>query len=156
MKVSDALLNAAREDEPRAFDLVNYWSHHEINARPGCPAPGFSIFVQNRRLMERQRPGVLYTDLHACHAWSGGPARADALRCPVLFVLARHDSMTPPRSARELVERARAAAQAAGVAAPQVVDVPDCGHAIMSERPDVLLAALRGFIPAPAPATLPA
>ncbi|MGD9943815.1 MAG: alpha/beta fold hydrolase, partial [Burkholderiaceae bacterium] len=55
MKVSDALLEAARDDEPRAFDMINYWSHSTINARPGCPGPGVSIFMQNRRLMERQR-----------------------------------------------------------------------------------------------------
>jgi pimeloyl-ACP methyl ester carboxylesterase len=27
MKVSDALLQAARDDEPRAFDMINQWSH---------------------------------------------------------------------------------------------------------------------------------
>lgn len=154
MKVSDALLAAARDDEPRALDMINYWSHSTINARPGCPAPGFSIFVQNRRLMERQRPGVLHTDFATCNAYVAGFERADALACPVLFVLGQRDLMAPPRHAQGLVERCRGAAARGGLPAPVVVELPDCGHAIMQERPDALLAALRGFLPAPATLTL--
>lgn len=146
MKVSDALLAAARDDEARALDLINFWSHSTISARPGSPAPGFSIFVQNRRLMERQRPGVLSIDFNACHAWQGGFERADTLRCPVLFVLGARDAMAPPRFARALIERTRATAAAAGLPGPRVVEVADCGHAIMSERPDALLDALRDFV----------
>ncbi|HMM52711.1 MAG TPA: alpha/beta hydrolase [Burkholderiaceae bacterium] len=152
MKVSDALLAAARDDEPRAFDMINYWSHSTINARPGSPAPGFSVFVQNRRLMERQRPGVLSTDFEACNAYAGGFAAADALACPALFVLGQRDSMTPVRAARALLERCRASAAATGLPAPELVEIADCGHAIMSERPDALLAALRGFLGAAVPA----
>ncbi|MBN9428852.1 MAG: alpha/beta hydrolase [Burkholderiales bacterium] len=145
MKVSDALLAAARDDEARAFDMINYWSHSTINARPGCPGPGFSIFMQNRRLMERQRPGVLLTDFNACNAYAGGLERADALACPVLFVLGRHDLMTAPKQARTLIERCRTAAERHGQPAPVVVEIPDCGHAIMAEQPEALLSALLGF-----------
>lgn len=155
MKVSEALLAAAREDEARAFDMINYWSHSTINARPGSPAPGFSIFVQNRRLMERQRRGVLAVDFAACNDWQHGFERADALRCPTLFVLGARDSMTPPRFARKLIERTTAAAAAAGAPAPRVVEIPGCGHAIMSEAPDALREALRAFLPVARPATLP-
>lgn len=152
MKVSDALLAAARDDEPRAFDMINYWSHSTINARPGSPTPDFSVFVQNRRLMERQRPGVLSTDFEACNAYAGGFAAADALACPALFVLGQRDSMTPVRAARALLERCRASAAATGLPVPELVEIADCGHAIMSERPDALLAALRGFLGAAVPA----
>ena len=150
MKVSDALLEAARDDEPRALDMINFWSHSTINARPGAPAPGFSIFVQNRRLMERQRPGVLLTDFAACNAYASGFERADAIACPVLFVLGQRDSMTPTRQARELIERCRAAAAHGGLPEPTVVEIPDCGHSIMAERPDALLSALRDFLAASA------
>lgn len=155
MKVSDALLAAARDDEPRAFDMINFWSHSTINARPGSPAPGFSIFNQNRRLMERQKPGVLAVDFSACNAWQGGFERADALRCPTLFVLGARDAMTPPRSARALIDRAAKAAAAAGAPAPGVVEIAECGHAIAAEAPDALRDALRTFLGATRPATLP-
>lgn len=137
MKVSDALLEAARTDEPRAFDMINFWSHSGISHRPGCPGPGFSVFVQNRRLMERQSPGVLLNDFSACSAYAAGVERAQAVRCPALFVLAARDAMTPPRSARELIGRMRDAT---------VVEVPDSGHNLMSEAPDQVLAALRGWL----------
>jgi len=154
MKVSDALLAAAREDEARAFDMINFWSHSTINARPGSPAPGFSIFNQNRRLMERQKPGVLTVDFSACNAWQGGFDRVDALRCPTLFVLGARDAMTQPRFARALIERAAKAAVAAGVTAPHVVEIPDCGHAIAAEAPGALRDALGTFLRAARPATL--
>src|SRR5690606_41551683 len=69
MKVSEALLAAAREDEARAFDMINYWSHSTINARPGSPAPGFSPLVEDRRLLDPQRRGLLLRDLAPANDW---------------------------------------------------------------------------------------
>ena len=68
---------------------------------------------------------------------------------PVVFVLGQRDMMTAPRQARELIERCRAAAVRGGLPAPSVVEIADCGHQIMSERPDALLGALRDFLAAP-------
>lgn len=145
MKVSDALLEAARSDEPKAFDMINGWSHATINARPGCPGPGFSIFVQNRRLMERQNPGVLFNDFSACNAYDQAFAAASAVRCPALFVLGGRDMMTPPRAARALIAALTESAAASAIATPRVIEIAGCGHALMSERPDAVLDALRGF-----------
>jgi len=147
MPVSDALLDAARSDEPRAFDMINRWSHGSLYDPPSCPGPGFSIWNQNRRLMERQRPGVLLNDFVACNAYQAGFDRADALACPVLFVLGKRDQMTPPRASRPLVDRCAAALAGRGLPAPKVVEVPDCGHALMTEKPLAVLNALREFAP---------
>ena len=138
MRVSSELLTAAREDEPRAIDMINAWSHSAIAHAPGCPGPGFSVFVQNRRLMQRQKPGTLWTDFTACNAYDGGLERAGALRCPALFVLGARDVMTPPKAARALIDAIHGA---------RVVEVANCGHALMTERPDAVLEALRGFLP---------
>src|SRR5690606_38166801 len=102
----------------------------------------------------RQQPGVLFTDFNACNQWEAGLERADSIRCPVLFVLGQRDAMTPVRAARALIDRCCAAASRAAAPAPQVLEIADCGHAILSERPDVLLFALRDFLPASHPATL--
>ncbi len=136
MKVSDALLQAASEDEQRAFEMINLWSHSSVSHRPGSPGPGFSVFVANLRLMQRQAPGVLLKDFSACNAYRGGEARAAALACPVLFVLGERDIMTPPKAARALIAACRDA---------EVVNVPRCGHNSMSERPDAVLGALTHF-----------
>lgn len=146
MKVSDALLDAARNDEARAFDMINAWSHTDVFARPATPGPGFSIFVQNRRLMERQHPGVLLNDFTACNAYADALTRAEVLACPALVVMGARDLMTPPRAAKALIERLGAAAQMKGLAAPETIQLPGCGHAMMSERPQAVLQALQAFL----------
>ena len=142
MRVSEALLEAARSDEDRAFDMINFWSSAGINHRPGSPGPGFSTYVQSRRLMERQKPGVLHTDFAACNAYAAGLQRVAALSMPVLFLLAARDLMTPPKAAGQAI----AAARAAGVAVT-VVTVAGSGHNLMAEHPDETLAALRDWLP---------
>ena len=150
MKVSDVLLNAARDNEPDAFAMINTWSHSSLTHRPGAPAPGFSVYWQNRRLMERQAPGVLFNDFNACNAYDHGLAAADGVRCPALVVSGARDMMTPPKAARELLERLRAASAGqsgdAKAAPPRVVTIPSCGHNMMAERPDLVLEALREFV----------
>ncbi|MBW6495218.1 MAG: alpha/beta hydrolase [Burkholderiaceae bacterium] len=153
MKVSDVLLNAARDHEPDAFAMINAWSHSSLTPRPGTPGPGFSVYWQNRRLMERQAPGVLFNDFNACNAYENGLAAADEVRCPVLVVSAARDMMTPPKAARELLEHLRQAsarpAPQAGTAPappPRVVSIAGSGHAMMAEQPDRVLEALRDFV----------
>jgi pimeloyl-ACP methyl ester carboxylesterase len=66
MKVSDLLLNAARDDEQAAIDMVNIWSHSSIAHKPSCPGPGFSVLGGSKRLMQRisaiNPELVFYTD----------------------------------------------------------------------------------------------
>lgn len=143
MRVSEALLEAAMNDEPRAMDMINRWSHSGITFRPGAPAPGFSVYWQNRRLMARQAPGTLLSDFRACDSYTRGLEAAAAVRCPVLFVLGERDMMTPPKAAGEL---AAAIARGQQGIEPSRVVIPDCGHAMMSEKPDEVLAALRDFL----------
>jgi pimeloyl-ACP methyl ester carboxylesterase len=142
MRVSDALLEAARTDEDRAFDMINFWSSAGINHRPGTPGPGFSTYIQNRRLMERQPRGVLHTDFAACNLYQSGLERAAALTLPVLFILADLDLMTPPKAARKAID----AALAAG-AEVAVVPIAGSGHNLMAEHPVETLDALRGWLP---------
>ena len=103
MTVSDALLDAARDREPEAIDMVNQWSHSTIAAKPSSPAPGFWLHGMNQRLMERvsaRGEGLLFhTDFSACNAYADGLERAAAVRCPVLVVSGQRDLMTPPKAA---------------------------------------------------------
>lgn len=147
MKVSDTLLKAARDDEQAAFDMINQWSHARLVHRPGTPGPGFSLFVQNLRLMQRQRPGVLLNDFAACDAYAQGLERAQALACPALLVIGTRDAMTPPRAARDL---------ARAIAGASVVEIPGCGHNAMGEAPDEVRDALFAWLRSPAMTDLPA
>jgi len=144
MRVAEPLLAATREAPDEALDMINVWSHSPsiagFDRKPSNPGPGFSIMWQNLRLMQRiqRRDGstVLPTDFVACNRYAAGLETAAALQCPALFVLGSSDSMTPPRAAKALIDACRQ---------PQVVTLPHAGHALMSEHPDGVRAAIADF-----------
>jgi pimeloyl-ACP methyl ester carboxylesterase len=126
MKVSDALLASARDDEAAAIDMVALWSHSALS-----PALNTS-----RRLMQRmsgKNPAQLFhTDFSACNAYANGERAAASVTCPTLFVLGRRDVMTPARSASNLT---------AAIKHGKIVNV-DAGHAMMAEQPEAVREAL--------------
>jgi pimeloyl-ACP methyl ester carboxylesterase len=142
MKVSDALLKACADSEPQAFDLINRFSHSSLSHLPGSPGPGFSVYWQGRRLMERQAPKVLINDFTACNAYLNGEAAATQVLCPTLVLSGEKDAMTPPRAAlglRDILSKNLGERLSHQV-------IKDCGHALMAEQPDVTLQALRSFL----------
>jgi pimeloyl-ACP methyl ester carboxylesterase len=137
MRVADDLLNATRDDEPLAQDMVNIWSHSAYAHYPSNPGPGFWVIGENLRLMQRQQPGVMHVDFKACNDYAAGAERAAQSTCPALFILGRRDVMTPARSGRELAKAIKGA---------RVVEVGGSGHALMAEKPDDVLDALTAFL----------
>jgi pimeloyl-ACP methyl ester carboxylesterase len=137
MKVSADLLDATKNDEPLAQDMVNIWSHSAYAQYPNNPGPGFWVIGENLRLMQRQKPGVMHTDFTACNAYAGGAEAAAAMNCPALFLLARRDSMTPVRAAQDFAKSVKGA---------QVVLIDGSGHNMMGEKPDDVLDALIAFL----------
>ncbi len=139
MKVSDALLSTARDNEPAAIDMVNIFSHSTMAHKPSCPGPGFHVMGGARRLMQRMsqiNPAQLfYTDFFACNAYANGDVAAAAVTCPVLFVFGSKDMMTPARSTKALT----------GAIAHGKTVMVDAGHSLMAEQPDAVLDALFGF-----------
>jgi pimeloyl-ACP methyl ester carboxylesterase len=142
MKVSPALLDAARTDPLAAIDSVNTFSHATLAAKPAYPGPGAWLHGGDRALMRRmqqtQRETNLFVnDFEVCDRYRGGPAAAARVACPVTFVLGTRDQMTQPGQAGELAAALHA----------RVVTLP-CGHALMSEAPDGVLGAVRDAIAA--------
>lgn len=137
MRVADDLLNATRDNEPAAIDMINIWSHSGYAQKPSNPGPGFWVMGENKRLMERMKPGVLHADFAACNAYANGLVAAAAIKCPTLFILGKSDAMTPVRAATALRQ---------AIAAAQTLVVPAVGHALMAEAPDAVLDALRTFL----------
>lgn len=137
MRVAPELLEATRADEPAAQDMINIWSHSAYAQYPSNPGPGFWVIGENLRLMQRQRPGVLHADFAACNGYAGGLDAAARVRCPTLFVVARRDAMTPGRAAQALIQAVREA---------RVAEIRESGHAMMAEKPDEVLDALRAFL----------
>jgi pimeloyl-ACP methyl ester carboxylesterase len=134
--VTAALLNAAREAPERAYGMMTTWSHGFAAKMGGHPVPGLWMTGGTYALFARNAPGVLYTDLSACAAWSAGPDAAARVRCPALVVLAANDVMTPTRNGEAL---------ARSIAGSRTVTIADCGHMLVAEQPDATLDALIAF-----------
>jgi len=128
MKVADALLATALDDQQAAIEMVVTWSH--------APATEPSIADAARALMQRLAAGsneaLLHTDLAACNAYANGMTAAAAITCPVVFVQGAQDKMTPPRKAGLLTD---------AMAHASIVTV-DTGHAMMQEAPEAVSNAL--------------
>jgi pimeloyl-ACP methyl ester carboxylesterase len=137
MAVNEALIDAARRNEHVALELINGWSHSAAHQLGGNRQPGLWMMGQSLRLLERTRPGVLHVDLAACSRYENGLAAAAKVRCPTLLLLGARDQMAPARNAAPLVQALQDA---------RTVTLPGTGHAMMTEAPDAVLDALRGFI----------
>jgi pimeloyl-ACP methyl ester carboxylesterase len=137
MPVSDILLEAAKRDDHIAFELINGWSFSPGDQLGGNRQPGVWMTGNALRLMERSRPGALYVDLLACHNYAGGLAAAAKVGCPVLLILGQRDLMAPAKNTAALI---------AALDDKRVVSIPDCGHSLMAESPDVVLDTLRKFL----------
>lgn len=133
MPVSRDLLEAARENRHEAIDMLNNWGFSDAARRGGNPTPGNWMLAVGERLLERARPGVIYTDLRACNDYATGLEHAAAVRCPALLILGERDRLTPPRSARQL---------AATLPSAETVILEGCGHAMLAEQPDTVLEHL--------------
>lgn len=140
MPVAPALLDATLSNRDKAHALINQWSfapHSQVGA---SGIPGINLTALNERLMERQAPGVLHTDMAACNAYRAGFDAAAQVRCPTLLLSSAQDRMTPPKALAPL-----AAAFDTDFEPTRVV-LPDAGHAMMSESPGQVLDALWAFI----------
>ena len=137
MKVSDALLSTARDTPLKAIDMVNAFSHAGFAAKPSFPGPGTWLHGANRALMRRVQAGqretnLFHHDFTLCDRYANGLDAAARVTCPVDFVLGARDQMTSPKQTREIAAALKAR-----------VTTVDAGHALMTEAPDAVLAALR-------------
>jgi pimeloyl-ACP methyl ester carboxylesterase len=103
MTVSDDLLAAAKANDHVAYELINGWSHSGGKLLGGNTMPGVWLAGNAMRLMERTPPGILHTDLQACHAYAAGVDAASKVRCPALLILGARDIMAPPKNAQALI-----------------------------------------------------
>ena len=143
MKVSAALLETARTAPLKAIDMVNVFSHSTLAAKPSHPGPGTWLHGANRALMRHVQAGqtavnLFHHDFGVCDRYAGGLQAAAKVQCPVTMILGERDQMTTPKQSREIAQALKAR-----------VHTLAAGHALMTEAPDAVLAALREALPAP-------
>jgi pimeloyl-ACP methyl ester carboxylesterase len=140
MPVAPDLLNAAKANNHAAIDMMSIWGYGFRAGLGGSLAPGMWMLGGGERLLERARAGVLFKDLSACNDYRDGLASAAKVSAPATLVLGERDMMTPTKAGREL---------AAAMPNARVVMLGGAGHMLMSERPDEVLDAVRGFLSSP-------
>ena len=136
MAVSKALFDAAERDPRAAIDSVNAFSHSTMAAKPSYPGPGSWLHGSNRALMRRLQAGaegnLFLDDFRVCDRYRGGLEAAARITCPATLILGETDQMASPKQTADLAAALRA----------DVKWLPS-GHAVMTEAPELVLAALR-------------
>src|SRR5499427_3111801 len=135
MTVGPDLLKAAEANDHAAVDMVSIWGLGQAAGLGGSLAPGLWMHGGAQRLLERCEDGVLFNDLSACNAYQNAVAAAATIKVPATVVLGERDMMTPAKAGKAL---------AAAIANSRTVVLRGAGHMLMTERPDELLAAIKG------------
>jgi pimeloyl-ACP methyl ester carboxylesterase len=137
MPVSEQLLSAARANDHSAIDMLNVWGLSPMAQVNANPAPGMWMSGAGLRLLERNGPDVIYTDLAACNAYQAGWERAAKITCPTLIISGKADVMTPARAAKGLAD---------AIPGVKTKLIGGSGHSLMSEKPDQVLDVLIEFL----------
>lgn len=139
MPVSQALLDATRDNEAKAMAMINAFSYSASSQIGGNTVPGLWLLGMNKRLMERQKKGVFHVDMNACNAYTRAPESLAGIAAPLLIIAGNQDRMTSPKAAKALLGL---------IPGARLVAIEGSGHALMAEQPDAVLDALRDFIAA--------
>jgi len=129
MVVGEELLNAARNNDHAAIDMIILFAHAYSSQLGGNRVAGINIVNANMRLLERSLNGVLYNDLNACNEYSNGLKAAGKINKPVTLILGEEDQMTPTGTAKDLIN---------SLTEPEVVMLSGCGHMMLSEDPEAV------------------
>lgn len=133
MNVGKPLLDSSKANEHMAIDIVSLFGHSFGSQLGGNPVAGVHAQTLAERLMEQAKDGVMYTDMYACHTYDQGDEAAAAVTCPAGLILGELDMMTPARAADTLIKCFKD---------PKVIRLSDCGHMMMSEKPELTHRAL--------------
>jgi pimeloyl-ACP methyl ester carboxylesterase len=143
MGVSDQLLDAAKNQPDLAYKMIVNWSFAPIAHTGGNKAPGMWMTGQSLALMRRAKAGVLHQDLLNCKSFGDNSIQsAPQVSGKVLCVSANKDLMTPAKSVAPLISALKANSNVSLT----THTLNDCGHSMMSERPEEVLAALKGLL----------
>ena len=133
MVVGEELLDAARNNDHAAIDMIMLFAHAYSSQLGGNRVAGINIVNANMRLLERSLNGVLYNDLNACNEYNNGLKAAGKINKPVTLILGKEDQMTPTGTAKDLID---------SLTDPEVVMLSGCGHMMLSEDPEAVHKSL--------------
>ncbi len=106
--VNPALIDAAENNPETAIAMMLGWGFGSAGHLHQGPIPGNSMLAGGRKVMRRNVPDGLSTDLRACNDYKNGKEAAAAIDCPVQVILAGKDRMAPRKAGMELVKHLNA------------------------------------------------
>ena len=142
--VNPALIEAAENKPEDAIAMMIGWGFGSAGHLHQGPIPGNSMLAGGRKVMRRNVPDELTTDLKACDAYKNGKTAAAKISCPIQVIIAGKDKMAPRKATAELVEHLNE---------PEMHLISDSGHMIPLEAPNRCRHLLKIFIFANNPAT---
>tara|TARA_A100001011_G_C14221863_1_gene804768 strand:- start:98 stop:943 length:846 start_codon:yes stop_codon:yes gene_type:complete len=138
MPVSDSLLKTSSEKPQEAYNMVNNFSFSARGHLGPNAAPGSWMAGNGMRLMEKANDLTLYKDFLSCDRYQEGLNCAKKVLCPSLIISGSKDKMTPAKFSKEI------AIVLANTGKFRNVNL-ETGHAIMAEKPDLVLDILIEF-----------
>jgi len=142
--VNPALIDAAENDPQSAIAMMISWGFGQAGHLYQGPIPGNSMVGGGWKIMGRNVPTALATDLRACDNYKNGKAAATSIACPRQVILGGKDRMAPRKAGMQLVEHLRQ---------PELHIIENSGHMLPLEAPDECRSLLRDFIFANNPAS---
>ncbi len=138
MKVSQVLLNAAKENISEAIDMVIKFSlPSDVKLNNSNSAPGFWLPYMARKTMSSCALNTLYSDLTACNNFIIDDEGLKKLTIPITIVAGEKDIMTNKKQGLELAD---------DLCNVRFISIENCGHMMMIEKPDRVNAILKSAL----------
>jgi pimeloyl-ACP methyl ester carboxylesterase len=118
--------------QPASFPLVT----EMLVQRTFSPAASPNLLRDATRRLGESRSSLLFGDLMACAAFDVHD-RLDKIHAPTLVMAGNDDLITPPACARAL---------AVSLAGAKLKILPDAGHMLQLEQPNLAAAALKSYL----------
>ena len=137
MPVSESLLTAAEESDHSAIDMANSWSHSHFGKLGGNEVPGVCMSMSGQRLLEKAPGSTFFSDLKACNEYREGESIAKSVSSETLVIIGNQDKMTSPTNALKVAQN---------IPNSRVCRLENCGHSMLSEKPNAVLDALISIV----------
>jgi pimeloyl-ACP methyl ester carboxylesterase len=134
--VNQFLLDLAKEDSPKASNMMVTWGHGIDGDMSTNNWPGHSHYGEGNNIMNMNMADALQYDLNACNNYKDGVDASNKINIPSLAVLAKNDQMTPLKSGLKFVELIKSCE----------THILDCGHFLQSERPKELNSIIHSYL----------
>jgi len=140
MNVSDELLTNAQSNNQDALNFITMWGHSNFSHLGQNIVPGIWLTGSSKKLLETSSKGVLFSDLMAVKNYKEDEKTLNKILCPTLIICGSEDMMTPLKNVVILEKNINKLSK---------IVLPNCGHMMMLEEPDIVRSEIASFLSSP-------